>query len=121
MLERDGAYPAPSVLTRELAAIRSAAGRVGDATVRPWAAELQRPPGRVAAEPSDITRRALAAAEDSLLQALLGLSGPPPGFDEHRVAVAGAALAHKRAHTHTKMGLRAKLRGKFAHKPTFGA
>ncbi|MCX8556647.1 DUF692 domain-containing protein [Mycolicibacterium mucogenicum] len=121
MLERDGAYPAPSVLSRELAAIRAAAGRVGDATVRPWAAELQRPPGRVAAEPSDITRRALAAAEDSLLQALLGLSGPPPGFDEHRVAVAGAALAHKRAHTHTKMGLRAKLRGKFAHKPTFGA
>jgi hypothetical protein len=120
MLERDGAYPAPSALARELTAIRTAAGRVGDDAVEPWAAGLTRLPGRPAAGPSDSTRRALADAEKSLLQALLGLAGPPPGFDEHRVAVAGAALAHKRAHTHTKMGLRAKLRRKFAHKPTFG-
>lgn len=127
MLERDGAYPAPSVLARELAAIRSAVGRVGDDAVRPWAAGLQRLPGHPTTKPSGpsgpsgSTRRTLAVAEDSLLRALLGLSGPPAGFDADRVAVAGAALAHKRAHTqHTKMGLRAKLRRKFAHKPTFG-
>jgi uncharacterized protein (UPF0276 family) len=124
MLERDGAYPAPSVLARELAAIRSAVGRVGDDAVRPWAAGLQRLPGHPTTKPSGpsgSTRRTLAVAEDSLLQALLGLSGPPAGFDADRVAVAGAALAHKRAHTqHTKMGLRAKLRRKFARKPTFG-
>jgi uncharacterized protein len=123
MLERDGAYPAAGALAGELAAIRSAVGRVGDAAVRPWAAGLNRLPGHPQAGmsgPSDIARRSLADAEDTLLQALLGLTGPPPGFDADRVAVAGAALAHKRAHTHTKMGLRAKLRQKFAHKPTFG-
>jgi hypothetical protein len=106
------------VLAGELAAIRSAVGRVGGDAVRPWGAGLDRLPSRLAAEPSDSTRRLLADAEDSLLQALLGLTGPPPGFDEHRVAVAGSTLAHKRAHTHTKMSLRAKFR-KFAHKLTF--
>lgn len=121
MLERDGAYPAPSVLTRELAAIRSAVGRVGDDVVRPWAAGPQRRPGRVGAEPSDLTRSALADAEDTLLQALLGLSGPPAGFDADRVAVAGAALAHKRAHTQPKMSLGAKFRRKFAPKLRFDA
>ncbi|OBJ44325.1 endonuclease [Mycolicibacterium mucogenicum] len=121
MLERDGAYPAPSVLARELAAIRSAAGRAGDDVVRPWAAGLRRASGRVAPEPTDIARRALADAEDALLQALLGLSGPPPGFDADRVAVAGTALAHKRAHTHAKMSLGAKFRRNFAPKLRFDA
>ena len=121
MLERDGAYPAPSALATELAAIRSAVGRSGGGdVVRPWAAGLQRLSGPPTPEPSNITRRALADAEDSLLRALLGLTAPPPGFDAGRLAVAGAALAHKRAHTHTKMTLRAKFFEKFAHKLTFG-
>lgn len=123
MLERDGAYPAPSALAGELAAIRTAVGRAGDDAVRPWAAGLQRASNGPAAgpsTPSDVTRRELAAAEDTLLQALLGLSGPPPGFDEHRVTIAGKALAHKRAHTHTKMSLGARIRRNLAPKLTFG-
>ena len=120
MLERDGAYPAPSALAGELAAIRAAVGRDGADAVRPWSAGLHRLPGVQGTEPSDSTRRALAEAEDSLLQALLGLTGPPPGFDADRVAVAGAALAHKRAHTRTNVSLCAKFVEKFAHKLTFG-
>ncbi len=119
MLERDGAYPAAGALAAELAAIRSAVGRVGDHVVRPWAAGLDRLPGAPMSEPSDHTRQALAEAEDVLLQALLGLTGPPPGFDADRVAVAGAVLAHKRAHSRPKTGLGANLRRKFAPKLAF--
>lgn len=121
MLERDGAYPAAGALAGELAAIRSAVGRGGGDPAEPWATGLNRLPGRPPATPpgpSDSTRRSLADAEDTLLQALLGLTDPPPGFDTHRVAVAGAALAHKRAHRVAKMSLGAKFRRKFAPKLT---
>ncbi|WP_418003144.1 DUF692 domain-containing protein [Mycobacterium sp. PDNC021] len=120
MLERDGAYPAADVLAGELSAIRSAVGRVEGDAVRPWAAGVDRLPGSPGSEPSDIIRRSLADAEDALLQALLGLTDPPPGFDAARVAVAGAVLAHKRAHSPAKMSLGAKFRRKFAPKLTFG-
>ena len=104
MLERDGAYPAAAELSGELAAIRAAVGRDAASTVTPWPTGLQRtsrvPDSRRPA------RQALADAQDQVLQSLLGLADPPTGFDAERVAVARAALAHKRAQSSIKRSRR---------------
>ncbi|WP_260972807.1 DUF692 domain-containing protein [Mycolicibacterium llatzerense] len=120
MLERDGAYPAADVLAGELSAIRSAVGRESAGTVSPWAAGLSRYPSVPSPHVPETTRHELAVAQCHLLNGLLGLADPPPGFDADRVALARTVLTHKRAHSLTKMSLGAKFRRKFAPKLTFG-
>lgn len=98
MLERDGDYPAASVLADELAAIRSAVGRgpAGTAPVTPRLAAANPPlPGVVPAP--DETRHELAQAQDRLAQALVGHAQSPPHFDVERVDVARLALVRKRS------------------------
>lgn len=97
MLERDGNYPAPSVLAGELAAIRSTVGRppAGTDSVTPRLGTAVPLPG-VPAAPEE-TRHELAQAQDRLAQALVGHAPPPPHFDIDRVDVARSALVRKRS------------------------
>ncbi|MFL6144979.1 MAG: DUF692 domain-containing protein [Labedaea sp.] len=98
LLERDGHYPAASVLRAELAAIRSAVGRAEAGTGA--APRLRLPDTRpvpCAPAVSPGGRADLDAAQHRLADALVGRTEPPPRFDRERVAVARSALTAKRA------------------------
>jgi hypothetical protein len=97
MLERDGDYPAASVLAGELTAIRSAVGRgpAGADPVIPRLGVATPWPGVVATP--DETRHKLAQEQDRLAQALVGHAQSPPHFDVDRVDVARSALVRKRS------------------------
>jgi uncharacterized protein (UPF0276 family) len=108
LLERDDAYPADAELVAELAAVRrvveaaSPRPRQGPAPAPVPAPDPNHrtPTGLRAAEAEgtalDASRGALAAAQDVLLDALLGTAGHPPRFDPDRLRVQADALLAKR-------------------------
>lgn len=96
MLERDGEYPAPSVLAGELTAIRAAVGREPADTVSPRLGDLTRPPNGSPDVPEDV-RLDVARAQDRLAEALVGHAQAPADFDAGRVGVARDALVRKRS------------------------
>jgi uncharacterized protein (UPF0276 family) len=99
MLERDGNYPPPTALARELAAIRTAVGRGPDgiAPAYPGLDELSPLPASPRTPLPAAVRHALAEAQAELAEALVGLGEPPPQFDADRVGVARSALVRKRS------------------------
>lgn len=99
MLERDGHYPAPTALAGELAAIRSAVGR-GPAdtdTTGPPLHEVRRAPVRPQQAVPSAIRNTMANEQARLLEALVALGEPAPGFDLQQVSVARSALTRKRS------------------------
>lgn len=66
-------------------------------------------------------RDAMEAEQEQLLQALLKLSGPPPGFSKEALAVAAGSLWTKRCHTvsrcypHLSSSLGSTFNLQFAH------
>ncbi|MFJ4601371.1 DUF692 domain-containing protein [Streptomyces griseoluteus] len=92
LLERDGNFPEPVDLERELADIGEAV-RKGGGAVRAMADEAPPVPSAASAE----ARQRVAVAQTAVLSALVARTPLPEGFDRKRMGVQARSLAAKRA------------------------